>query len=94
MLLAYLLMAILYNSLLEPLIILFGLPVALGGALISSALFRYTFNLFSLIGVILLVGLAIKNGILLVDRTNHNRERGMGRLRRCWRPARLVCAPS
>jgi hydrophobic/amphiphilic exporter-1 (mainly G- bacteria), HAE1 family len=78
-LLAYLLMAILYNSLLEPLIILFGLPVAFGGALISSALFRYTFNLFSLIGVILLVGLAIKNGILLVDRTNHNRERGMGR---------------
>jgi HAE1 family hydrophobic/amphiphilic exporter-1 len=78
-LLAYLLMAILYNSLLEPLIILFGLPVAFGGALISSAMFRYTFNLFSLIGVILLVGLAIKNGILLVDRTNHNRERGMGR---------------
>ena len=79
-LLAYLLMAILYNSLLEPLIILFGLPVAFGGALISSALFRYTFNLFSLIGVILLVGLAIKNGILLVDRTNHNRERGMGQI--------------
>src|SRR5215831_2186024 len=78
--LAYLLMAVLYNSLLEPLIILFGLPVAFGGALISSALFRYTFNLFSLIGVILLVGLAIKNGILLVDRTNHNRERGMSRI--------------
>jgi HAE1 family hydrophobic/amphiphilic exporter-1 len=79
-LLAYLLMAILYNSLLEPLIILFGLPVAFGGALLSSALFHYTFNLFSLIGVILLVGLAIKNGVLLVDRTNHNRELGMGRL--------------
>ena len=78
--LAYLLMAILYNSLLEPLIILFGLPVALGGALISSALFHYTFNLFSLIGVILLVGLAVKNGVLLVDRTNHNRERGMSQL--------------
>jgi hydrophobic/amphiphilic exporter-1 (mainly G- bacteria), HAE1 family len=90
-LLAYLLMAILYNSLLEPLIILFGLPVAFGGALISSALFRYTFNLFSLIGVILLVGLAIKNGILLVDRTNHNRERGMGRLESVLEagPARL-----
>ncbi|MBV9326428.1 MAG: efflux RND transporter permease subunit [Chloroflexi bacterium] len=90
-LLAYLLMAILYNSLLEPLIILFGLPVAFGGALISSALFRYTFNLFSLIGVILLVGLAIKNGILLVDRTNHNRERGMGRVEAVLEagPARL-----
>ncbi|HEY1293907.1 MAG TPA: efflux RND transporter permease subunit [Chloroflexota bacterium] len=90
-LLAYLLMAVLYNSLLEPLIILFGLPVAFGGALISSALFRYTFNLFSLIGVILLVGLAIKNGILLVDRTNHNRERGMGRVEAVLEagPARL-----
>ncbi len=90
-LLAYLLMAVLYNSLLEPLIILFGLPVAFGGALISSALFHYTFNLFSLIGVILLVGLAIKNGILLVDRTNHNRERGMDRIEAVLEagPARL-----
>ena len=39
--------------------------------------FGYTFSVFSMIGLILLVGLAIKNGILLVDRTNHNRERGM-----------------
>jgi hydrophobic/amphiphilic exporter-1 (mainly G- bacteria), HAE1 family len=90
-LLAYLLMAILYNSLLEPLIILFGLPVAFGGALVSTALFHYTFNLFSLIGVILLVGLAIKNGVLLVDRTNHNRAAGMGPLEAALEagPARL-----
>ena len=89
--LAYLLMAVLYNSLLEPLIILFGLPVALGGAFMSNALFRYTFNLFSLIGVILLVGLAIKNGVLLIDRTNHNRERGMSRVEAVLEsgPARL-----
>ncbi len=89
--LAYLLMAVLYNSLLEPLIILFGLPVALGGAFMSNALFRYTFNLFSLIGVILLVGLAIKNGVLLIDRTNHNRERGMSRIEAVLEsgPARL-----
>jgi HAE1 family hydrophobic/amphiphilic exporter-1 len=77
--LAYLLMAILYNSLIHPLVILFGLPVAAGGAIISSFLFGYTFNLFSLIGLILLVGLAIKNGILLVDRTNQNRRRGLER---------------
>jgi HAE1 family hydrophobic/amphiphilic exporter-1 len=78
-LLAYLLMAILYNSFLNPLAILFGLPVAAGGAIFSTFLFHYTFNIFSMIGVILLVGLAIKNGILLVDRTNHNRQRGMTR---------------
>lgn len=78
-LLAYLLMAVLYNSLVHPLAILFGLPVAIGGALVSTFLFRYTLNIFSMIGFILLVGLAIKNGILLIDRTNHNRARGMPR---------------
>jgi HAE1 family hydrophobic/amphiphilic exporter-1 len=78
-LLAYLLMAILYNSLIHPLVILFGLPLAFGGAILATYLFHYTINVFSLIGMILLVGLAIKNGILLVDRTNHNRARGMER---------------
>ena len=76
-LLAYLLMAVLYNSLIHPFVILFGLPLAFGGAVIATFLFHYTFNVFSMIGMILLVGLAIKNGILLVDRTNHNRARGM-----------------
>jgi HAE1 family hydrophobic/amphiphilic exporter-1 len=77
--LAYLLMAILYNSLIHPLVILFGLPLAFGGAIFATFLFHYTINVFSLIGMILLVGLAIKNGILLVDRTNQNRARGMER---------------
>ena len=78
-LLAYLLMAILYNSLIHPLVIMFGLPLAFSGAVIATFLFHYTLNVFSIIGLILLVGLAIKNGILLVDRTNHNRARGMER---------------
>jgi hydrophobic/amphiphilic exporter-1 (mainly G- bacteria), HAE1 family len=75
--LAYLLMAVLYNSLIHPFVILFGLPLAFGGAIIATFLFHYTVNVFSMIGMILLVGLAIKNGILLVDRTNQNRARGM-----------------
>lgn len=75
--LAYLLMAILYNSLTDPLVILFSLPVAVAGAMVGLLVFGYAFSVFSMIGLILLVGLAIKNGILLVDRTNHNRERGM-----------------
>ena len=78
-LLAYLLMAILYNSLVHPLVILFGLPLAFSGAVVATFLFHYTLNVFSMIGMILLVGLAIKNGILLVDRTNQNRARGMER---------------
>ncbi len=76
-LLAYLLMAVLYNSFTHPLVILFSLPVAVAGAMFGLLVFNYTFSVFSMIGLILLVGLAIKNGILLVDRTNHNRERGM-----------------
>ena len=75
--LAYLLMALLYDSLLHPLVILFALPAAVGGALFGLLLFGYSFSVFSMIGMILLVGLAIKNGILLVDRTNHNRRTGM-----------------
>jgi hydrophobic/amphiphilic exporter-1 (mainly G- bacteria), HAE1 family len=76
-LLAYLLMAILYNSLVHPFVILFSLPMAIGGAIFGLLIFGYTFSVFAMIGMILLVGLAIKNGILLVDRTNHNRARGL-----------------
>jgi HAE1 family hydrophobic/amphiphilic exporter-1 len=75
--LAYLLMAILYDSFASPIVILFSLPVAVGGAVGALWLFGYTFNIFAMIGLILLVGLAIKNGILLVDRANHNRDAGM-----------------
>jgi HAE1 family hydrophobic/amphiphilic exporter-1 len=79
-LLAYLLMAVLYNSLIHPLVILFALPAAVGGAIVGLWVFGYSFSVFAMIGMILLVGLAIKNGILLVDRTNHNRARGMEKL--------------
>ncbi|HEY3110397.1 MAG TPA: efflux RND transporter permease subunit [Chloroflexota bacterium] len=75
--LAYLLMAILYDSFVAPIVILFSLPVAVGGAIGALWVFGYTFNIFAMIGLILLVGLAIKNGILLVDRANHNRAAGM-----------------
>ncbi|MFZ0031963.1 MAG: efflux RND transporter permease subunit, partial [Candidatus Cybelea sp.] len=54
-------------------------PVAAVGALISLALTHQALNLFSLIGTILLVGLASKNGILLVDFANHMVEGGMDR---------------
>jgi HAE1 family hydrophobic/amphiphilic exporter-1 len=75
--LAYLLMAVLYDSFSAPIVILFSLPVAVGGAIGALWLFGYTFNIFAMIGLILLVGLAIKNGILLVDRANRNRAAGM-----------------
>jgi HAE1 family hydrophobic/amphiphilic exporter-1 len=69
--LVYLLMVALYNSYRLPFIIMFAVPVATVGALASLAITHESLNLFSLIGTVLLVGLASKNGILLVDFADH-----------------------
>jgi HAE1 family hydrophobic/amphiphilic exporter-1 len=74
--LVFLLMVALYNSYRSPFIILFSVPVAAVGALSALAVTHKTLNLFSLIGTILLVGIATKNGILLVDYANTLRDRG------------------
>lgn len=79
LLLVYLLMVALYDSYRLPFIIMFAVPVAAVGALTSLAITHQALNLFSLIGTVLLVGLASKNGILLVDFANHMVERGMNR---------------
>ncbi|HTX58274.1 MAG TPA: efflux RND transporter permease subunit [Verrucomicrobiae bacterium] len=78
--LVYLLMVALYNSYISPLIIIFSVPVAAIGAIGSLALTHRTLNLFSLIGTILLIGIASKNGILLVDYANTLRDRGYDKL--------------
>jgi HAE1 family hydrophobic/amphiphilic exporter-1 len=65
--LVYLLMVALYNAYRAPLVIMFAVPVAAVGALGALAITSQTLNLFSLIGVVMLVGLVSKNGILLVD---------------------------
>jgi hydrophobic/amphiphilic exporter-1 (mainly G- bacteria), HAE1 family len=77
--LVYLLMVALYDSYRLPFIIMFSVPVAAVGALTSLAVTHQALNLFSLIGTVLLVGLASKNGILLVDFANHMVESGMDR---------------
>jgi hydrophobic/amphiphilic exporter-1 (mainly G- bacteria), HAE1 family len=77
--LVYLLMVALYDSYRLPFIIMFSVPVAAVGALTSLAITHQALNLFSLIGTVLLVGLASKNGILLVDFANHMVESGMSR---------------
>ena len=68
--LVYLLMVALYNDYLSPFIIIFSVPVAAIGAIGALVLTHRTLNLFSLIGTILLIGIATKNGILLVDYAN------------------------
>ena len=74
--LVYLLMVALYDSFRTPFIIMFSVPVAAVGALGALALTHQTLNLFSLIGTVLLIGLVIKNGILLVDFANALRSDG------------------
>lgn len=75
----YLVMVALYDSYAYPLIILFSLPLALIGAFLGLALTMNTLNIFSIIGMIVLMGLVGKNAILLVDRANQMvREEGMG----------------
>jgi HAE1 family hydrophobic/amphiphilic exporter-1 len=77
--LVYMLMVALYESLLTPLAIMFSLPVALVGAFLGLFLTGNTFNIFSLIGMIMLMGLVGKNAILLVDFTDMLRRQGMDR---------------
>jgi HAE1 family hydrophobic/amphiphilic exporter-1 len=76
----YLLMVALYNSYVSPFIIIFSVPVAAIGAVGALFLTHRTLNLFSLIGTILLIGIATKNGILLVDYANTLRQRGLDKL--------------
>lgn len=75
-LLVYLIMVALYESVIYPFVVLFSIPVALIGALLALALSMETLNIFSIIGVIMLLGLVSKNAILIVDFTNHLKEKG------------------
>jgi hydrophobic/amphiphilic exporter-1 (mainly G- bacteria), HAE1 family len=72
-------MVALYESLLYPLVIMFALPVAVVGALVGLFLAGQTLNISSMIGMVMLMGLVGKNGILLVDYTNTLRQLGKGR---------------
>ncbi|WP_033110232.1 efflux RND transporter permease subunit [Leptospira interrogans serovar Szwajizak] len=76
----YLVLASLYESFITPVTILFAIPPAISGAFFALALTREMLNLFSMIGLILLMGLVAKNSILLVDYAMQAiREKGMSR---------------
>lgn len=72
----YLIMVALYNSYIYPFVVLFSIPVAMVGALLALALSMQSLNIFSFLGIIMLVGLVAKNAILLVDYTNQLKEKG------------------
>jgi len=76
-LLIYFVLAAQFESFLDPFIIIMTLFLAMAGAFLSLLVFHQTLNIFSEIGMIMLVGLATKNGILIVEFANKKRERGM-----------------
>jgi HAE1 family hydrophobic/amphiphilic exporter-1 len=76
----YLIMVALYDSYIYPFVVMFSLPVAVIGALLALALTMKTLNIFSILGMIMLMGLVAKNAILLVDRANDMKQHGLSSL--------------
>src|SRR5690606_32660971 len=74
--LIYLILAAQFESFIDPFIIMLTVPLAIAGAVLSLWLFGQTLNIFSQIGMIMLIGLVTKNGILIVEYSNTIRERG------------------
>ena len=77
LILIYLVLAAQFESFVDPFIIMLTVPLALAGALLSLFLFGQTLNIFSEIGMIMLIGLVTKNGILIVEFANQKREQGL-----------------
>lgn len=75
-LLVYLVMVALYNSYIHPFVVLFSIPLALIGVMVILALTNNSINIFTILGMIMLIGLVAKNAILIVDFTNHRKEAG------------------
>lgn len=77
LLIVYLVLAAQFESFIHPLIILATVPLAISGALIGLWIFGASINVFSQIGAIMLIGIACKNGILIVEFANQLRDRGV-----------------
>ena len=75
--LIYLIMVALYNNWMYPFVVLFSIPVSVVGAFLALALTAKSLNIFSIFGLIMMMGLVAKNAILLVDKTNDNRKEGL-----------------
>lgn len=78
--LIFLVLAAQFESFIDPLVIMSTVPLAIAGALLSLWLFDQTINIFSEIGMIMLIGLVTKNGILIVEFANQKKRSGMAKL--------------
>lgn len=80
LILIYLVLSAQFESFIDPFIIMITVPLALAGALLSLWIFGQTFNIFSQIGMIMLIGLVTKNGILIVEFANQKRKAGLNKI--------------
>lgn len=80
LILIFLILAAQFESFVDPFIIMLTVPLAMAGALLSLYIFDQTLNIFSEIGMIMLIGLVTKNGILIVEFANKKREHGIGKV--------------
>jgi multidrug efflux pump len=78
--LIYLILSAQFESFTDPLIIMFTVPLALAGAVLSLWLTGQTLNIFSQIGIIVLIGIVTKNGILIVEFANQRKEEGLSKV--------------
>ncbi len=79
LILIFLVLAAQFESFIDPIIIMITVPLAIAGALLSLQLFDQTLNIFSQIGMIMLIGLVTKNGILIVEFANQKQIKGEGK---------------
>jgi multidrug efflux pump len=77
LILLYLILAAQFESFRDPFIIMFTVPLAVAGALLSLFVFNQTMNIFSEIGLVMLIGLVTKNGILIVEFANQRKAQGL-----------------
>ncbi len=91
--LIFLILAAQFESFIDPLIIMLTVPLAIAGALLSLWLFGQTLNIFSEIGMIMLIGLVTKNGILIVEFANQQRLEGMGKMEAAVHAAQMRLRP-
>ena len=93
LILIYLILAAQFESFVDPLIIMFTVPLAIAGAILALSIFGQTINIFSQIGMIMLIGLVTKNGILIVEFANKKREDGLSRMDAVVEASRLRLRP-
>jgi HAE1 family hydrophobic/amphiphilic exporter-1 len=91
--LEYMLLVALYESWFYPIVLILGVPLGIVGALLGLFVTHNTLNIFSIIGLIMAVGLVVKTGILLVDYTNTLRKRGLSRTEALAEAARIRLRP-